>query len=101
MIAILILEINIREMILRELTLEHFDDSVIEKCTEVQEGYFRFIKDFPVDYYAEESKTRLIQKIRYEINQVVFEFVMINTSFLSNISEVQGSLIFPHYYLRG
>lgn len=69
------------------------DESTIEVCTSVQHDYFEFLNT--IEGLGWEGD-RLIRTRRFEIGQYEISFETLNISWVSNITEGQGKLYFPH-----
>lgn len=91
---------RVRELIMKELTSEDFDENIYSKCTEVQSNY----EDFATHWRAESAQLGRVSKVywqeMHELPEGSVEFRLINSAWMSSEEECQGSLLFPVEVLR-
>jgi len=71
----------------------YIDDEVIAQCTEPQRDYFEFERQFATDNLTYDDP--LWKEYRFKLNDKTIAFSAINASWMSQVPEKQGQLIFP------
>lgn len=77
----------------REEGVGYIDDDIIEKCTAPQKQYFEFEQEFEKEYKV--FSDPLWKEYQFEIDDRKINFSAINASWMSQVPEEQGKLVFP------
>lgn len=82
----------------RNIELLLRDSSVIDECTSVQEGFFKFLSAFDGNAQVLQHEERIYYKWKFSIgseSSYKICFNCYNTAWMSQVDEKQGQIIFP------
>lgn len=82
-----------RRMFLKHISYENLgdDNSIIDKCVEIQKDFFDFIDLFDLKY--DDSKLFCCKKVN--MGEKKISFIGLNSAWMSSIHEIPGNLFFP------
>lgn len=88
---------SVRKIVIDALKADNVDDAVIAQCTEIQRHYFAFATQLasPVSEVARTPLGRLYRQTVLEHNGTKILFHLLNSAWVSQLQEKQGSLYFP------
>lgn len=86
---------SVRDIIIKSVLKDgKIDFPTIETCCSIQENYFNFLKNFNNNVETI-FIDKLINIVQYVVDGKKIYFIMLNTSWLSNLHEQSGGIYFP------